>query len=387
MAALGQSDGKMDQRGEPSRVGVNLKRRYLGYAHESAKAPSSSAELVSRLTCPENHQRETTDRPPSNPTPSCPLFGLKKRAERIARLGLRPSGLSRLALGMASRRGSSIILLYHRIGPADPNSLGLVPRLPDSLFRRQLEILLEIGTIVSLDQLVSEPATEGRLRFAITFDDDDPGYVEHALPVLQSLGAPATFFLSGRSLHGLGSYWWELLETAVARLGLQEVTSRLNVSARDGRELAAACEGTPLVDVIPELVSGPTASQLDATGIRTLTMAGMDIGFHTLYHPVLPSLAEAELDAALTEGRDELESVVGKRIEFIAYPHGRGDERVALHARKAGYKAAFTNQSFVVTGRSHPYLLGRWDTRHLQPGEFKRSLILRLNRPGIGPTL
>ena len=50
---------------------------------------------------------------------------------------------------------------------------------------------------------------------AITFDDDLRSHVELALPILPVAGAPATFFLTGASLQGPASFWWERLDRAL----------------------------------------------------------------------------------------------------------------------------------------------------------------------------
>jgi hypothetical protein len=68
-------------------------------------------------------------------------------------------------------------------------------------------------------------------------------------------------------------------------------------------------------------------------------------------------------------------------MEFLAYPHGRADRRVAEHARTAGYRAAFATGGRPVGARSDPFLLGRWEAGPLRDDEFLAHLTLRLNYP------
>jgi hypothetical protein len=47
----------------------------------------------------------------------------------------------------------------------------------------------------------------------------------------------------------------------------------------------------------------------------------------------------------LTEGRAELESLLGHRLTMIAYPHGKADTRVADAARAAAFDYGFTGRT------------------------------------------
>lgn len=142
--------------------------------------------------------------------------------------------LRRAALGAAAARGRAMVLLYHRISPEGARPYEVVRSVSASLLRRQLEAVSHVADIVPLSQLLGEldepRGAHRRPRVAITFDDDDAGHVRHALPVLAALGARATFFLSGRALHGLGAYWWVALERMITERGLRGACQTLGVA-------------------------------------------------------------------------------------------------------------------------------------------------------------
>src|SRR5207248_5880950 len=50
---------------------------------------------------------------------------------------------------------------------------------------------------------------------AVTFDDDLASHLQLALPILRRTGVQATFFLTGATLRGPFSFWWERLQRAV----------------------------------------------------------------------------------------------------------------------------------------------------------------------------
>jgi peptidoglycan/xylan/chitin deacetylase (PgdA/CDA1 family) len=269
-----------------------------------------------------------------------------------------------LSLGKALLRrpaacGHYLVLCYHRIAPPCGRAEAVDPIPPDR-FAEQMRALRRVGDIIPQADALSAPRFE-RPAFVITFDDDDPSHVRHALPILRELGIPATFFLSGRSLHHMGPYWWVQLEQAALEDGVVQTARRLGRSARTLKELVRGCRAS---GAVPELVTRESPPTMQRSDIRTLAEAGMTIGFHTLRHPALTLLNDDDLVIALTDGRDALEDAAGAPVEFFAYPYGHADRRVAAAAQQAGYRAAFTLGDRPVSDPLDRFLLPRW-----QPGD------------------
>jgi peptidoglycan/xylan/chitin deacetylase (PgdA/CDA1 family) len=290
------------------------------------------------------------------------------------------------AIRAAALRGHGLVLVYHRVrADGDVARSEAVASLDRSRLRAQLEALAELGEVVGLPQLLSPPSGRRRPRFALTFDDDYPHHVDHALPVLREVGTPGTFFLSGRALHGLGPYWWERLEALVSAEGVEQAGRALGIRGDSTQELAAACERNPaarsrLAGLAPGVVEGP----LGVEGIRALAAAGMTLGFHTLEHPLLPGLDRDQLAAALTTGREELAAAAGRPMTLLAYPHGKADRRVARAARAAGYTAAWTGWPQPAQAGDDRFLLGRWEPGPLDRDAFVASVAVRLHRAAPG---
>jgi peptidoglycan/xylan/chitin deacetylase (PgdA/CDA1 family) len=309
----------------------------------------------------------------------------------VAHRSLGRASVRRLLFRGAAARGLGLALVYHRVGPEAASRSEIVPTLPLDAFRQQLLWLREVGEIVPLAELTSASARGAKPRFALSFDDDYLSHVEHALPVLRELGLPATFFLSGRCLHGLGPYWWERLEQAIAQQGLAAVCARLGLSATDPVELAAECERTGRIEVEAlELLPrggdpGDSSAGLDETGILALATAGMDIGFHTLEHPLLVGLGQEALEGALSKGRGELSEVVGRRLDRLAYPHGKADLVAARAVRRTAFQAAYTGLGRPVSATSDPFLLARWEPPQRGSAGFLEGLAACLMRSPVGP--
>ena len=103
------------------------------------------------------------------------------------------------------------------------------------------------------------------------------------------------------------------------------------------------------VFIYPNII-GKTANALSWKQIREMSDAGVDIQSHSLSHPFLTRRRHSFDDdkyatwlrRELAESKRVLEKETGKPVQFLAYPYGDYDGRVAATAAKAGYAAALT---------------------------------------------
>ncbi len=305
---------------------------------------------------------------------------VEKLIKRAGRAPMRVPIIAAVARRFAAIRGHSLVLVYHRIAPLREGMV--IPTVPPDTFRLQMATLAKLGRVVPLEELLEVGPRYGRPRFALTFDDDYPSHVDSVLPILNDLGIPATFFLCGRALHGVGPFWFQSLERLIEARGVQRVAALLGVPTASSEALALACEEDPGLQRIVEREVPTETSCLGEDEIATLARAGMTIGFHTLDHPVLTKLSDVEVEDALVRGRHTLEMVVDRALTLFAYPHGRADRRTAAMVGEAGYHAAWTGTPMPGGRGLNPYLLGRWEPGPLMPDEFAVSVSIRLNRKG-----
>jgi peptidoglycan/xylan/chitin deacetylase (PgdA/CDA1 family) len=299
----------------------------------------------------------------------------------MARRALGAGAVGEAARRISGIRGRGLVLVYHRVTHPESPSGGVVAWVSPDLLRRQIEALQDAGEIVALRALLADRERHARPRFALTFDDDDVSHVEQALPILRTLDVTATFFLSGRTLHGLGPYWFELLDALIVARGVEEVGRLLGRPGDDVEGLIAACERDVLLQKIVETDSvHGVAPRLGRADIEQLAGAGMEIGFHTVQHQILTRLRGDALAAALRDGRDELEDVVGRPLRLLAYPHGKADRRTADEVRNAGYEAAWTGRPRPMHRRDDRYLLGRWEPGRLEVDDLLVGTAIRLSR-------
>jgi peptidoglycan/xylan/chitin deacetylase (PgdA/CDA1 family) len=289
-------------------------------------------------------------------------------------------------------RPAGVALVYHKLAavPGDPRS-ELVPAFDLRLFEAHLDHLRANYRVVAPSELLqaaSERQPQGPVPVAITFDDDLPSHVDLAAPALVRANLPAAFFLCGCSIEGPHSFWWEDLQ-ALADAGRPGPAKLDSVPELDlGPTLRGAPgaihEAAELIERLPperrdaaaaELRShaGRPSRGLRASDIASLAAAGFELGFHTRHHYLLPTLHDEALPMAMSEGRERLEAVTGRRLTMIAYPHGKANARVARAARTAGYELGFTGFARPAVPAGDPLLIGRLDA-HLLPLDMDAML-------------
>ncbi len=245
--------------------------------------------------------------------------------------------------------------MYHGVEdrPGDPGDL--VPALATETFEKQIRHLQRKYRVVPASEFlaaVDQRRRGERFPVALTFDDDLRCHVATVLPIFERYGVKATFFLTGASLEHPRSFWWERLERAFVLgapnlpgvVGVPDTGSRPTVSELGAFVRQLDSESRAAVDGrLAELAgTDPRDAGLRVADVHRLVAAGMEIGFHTLRHDNLVLLPDDELAAAMVEGREALEKVVGTPLKTICYPYGYADERVANAARAAGFAAGFT---------------------------------------------
>jgi peptidoglycan/xylan/chitin deacetylase (PgdA/CDA1 family) len=93
--------------------------------------------------------------------------------------------------------------------------------------------------------------------------------------------------------------------------------------------------------------------------LRSLAHApGIEIGAHTITHPLLTTRPPAEQRSEVEDGRRRLEELTGTPVTVFSYPHGDVDAGVEAVVRKAGFSLACQTEEGAV---------GRFTPRHRLP--------------------
>ncbi len=89
-------------------------------------------------------------------------------------------------------------------------------------------------------------------------------------------------------------------------------------------------------------------------------MPGVEVGAHSVHHPYLDELGDAEIDEEVGASKRQLEDVVGARVRSFAYPHGAFDARVRQAVISAGYDSAVAVKNAISHLQDDPLAIARW---------------------------
>ncbi|HWZ49695.1 MAG TPA: polysaccharide deacetylase family protein [Herbaspirillum sp.] len=267
----------------------------------------------------------------------------------------------------ARGNGRLCILTYHRI--LDAHDFSLV-KMDVETFRWQMQLLADCFNVLPLHEALQMLLLKQipPRAVCITFDDGYRSTYDLALPILKEFGLPATVFTTTAHMDG-GNMWNDRIIEAVrllpnGPLDLRELGLDLHpiVDARNRIEIAAKLndhakyllpsERTNVIDTLEklagELAGKPVAPNLmlNREMIASLSQNGMEIGGHTVTHPILSKLDDASARSEILENKQVLERIIGKSLRLFAYPNGKVgvdyDERHVRMVEEAGYTAAFT---------------------------------------------
>ena len=293
-------------------------------------------------------------------------------------------------LSPGGQQGLSI-LIYHRVLPQkDP----LFPEEIDRVdFDRQLRILKSMFTVIPLIDAVRhvKAGTLPANAACITFDDGYADNAEVALPVLQAHGLSATFFVATGFLDG-GRMWNDtvievvrrypgaVLDASAIGLGCHPLSS---TGARQQAisSLIGQLKYVPMDERLVEVgrlvalagIDLPDDLMMTSDQVRQLQRAGMDIGGHTVNHPILAKLSSAQARAEIAHGKQTLEQITGAPVALFAYPNGKpGADYSAEHVamiRELGFEGAVSTSRGASKNNTDLFQLPRfspWDRTPLR---------------------
>lgn len=326
-----------------------------------------------------------------------------------------------------SAHGGGLILLYHRVAnlDSDPQLLAVSP----SNFRGHLRVIRRDFNPISLTDLV-DAHDRGNLpanSIVITFDDGYADNFEIAAPLLAEFNIPATIFVTPRADAADREFWWDDLERIIlqtprlpADLDLEidhtlhhwrltdgsdlrpsdpawNVLSHAPVTERQGLYLflSRILRVTPdhlrraALNILSQWAGQPpavrathramTPSQVRAAASSEL----IEIGAHTLSHPVLSTLTVNEQFEEIEGSRRAIESIIESSVTSFSYPFGcRGDfgEETIAMTQNAGFRWACANSgkpphaAALVKPSSDIFALPRALVRNWPRDEFQRHL-------------
>ena len=271
--------------------------------------------------------------------------------------------------GLTSPKGPKArltVLIFHRVLPA-----------PDALFpsevdaRRFDEIcgwLKGWFNVLPLDKAVAhlQRGTLPARSACITFDD---GYADNhqvALPILRRHGLTSTFFIATSFLDG-GRMWNDTIVESIRACDARALDlSSLDLGNHpldtiENRRAAifalikqikyrTVAERVTVTDQLARLarVRPPQDLMMSSQQVKAMHSAGMQIGAHTVSHPILARLTNEQAREEIQRSKSFLEKLLDERVSLFAYPNGKPGEDYTQQSvdmvRSLGFDAAVSTR-------------------------------------------
>ncbi len=280
---------------------------------------------------------------------------------------LKRTGLVHL-LKMAPTRPGLLVFNYHRVGDASSCDFdrGVMAVSADQL-DRQIVLLKRQAQIIGLTEalyLLNHPAQMKRPYALLTFDDGYLDNYEVALPVLRAHGCSAVFFVVPQMVGTAALPWWDEISFLIrnSRRSRLEMPPPLRLTVDSGSDRESAIETVlrffksrenrdpdrflaRLREQAGVQISAQPRRFMNWPEIRELVHYEMEIGSHTLSHPILSRLPAEEQLHELVSSKKEIEAHTRTRTRALAYPLGSRSAFTETTRRlvlEAGYEAAFS---------------------------------------------
>lgn len=302
----------------------------------------------------------------------------------------------RVRRAFSQSRKVALILVYHRIAEpiADPWGLCVSP----TLFAEQLANLRVIADPVPLETIAlarSDKDLPDR-PVAVTFDDGYAVTLTNAAPILERSAFPATVFVTTGYLDMQGEVWSDELANLVllARADPALLMRRAGIEPGSGLRFRGAGSGwyaweppnelrqwlycalydrllkmdpprrSEMLDEVRAwagalLPQGDSAHMLSSAECAQLaSIPHIEIGAHTVSHPVLSRLDAEQQKPEITNSKRVLEGLLRKPVRAFAYPYGKRNHfnsNSVAAVQAAGFECACANY-----GRPTEMNTSRW---------------------------
>ena len=304
--------------------------------------------------------------------------------------------------------GLGVILTFHHVRTtsdrlfAQNRLLEITPSFLEGVLRLLHELKYEIIPLDALTARLQNP-NPARPFCVLTFDD---GYIDnrdYALPILKRYDAPFTVFITPGFADRATPLWWLDLEDAVRAgnaIDVQLPGTRFQHPTRTPDEKIAGfkrlywamrgLDELQVRDIVATMAADAGVDTLGRVARLCMDWAALrdfareplvTIGAHTITHPRLKTLSDAQSHAEIMDSKTRIELELGREIRHFAYPVGdptSAGPREFQFCRDGGFETAVTTRPGVIFPEhaAHPHALPRISVNGLfQNPDYLRALI------------
>ncbi|OFX37851.1 MAG: hypothetical protein A2X08_06050 [Bacteroidetes bacterium GWA2_32_17] len=194
---------------------------------------------------------------------------------------------------------------------------------------------------ISLDEVAVLVETKKKVKTrkaVITLDDGWKDNLNNVLPVIEKYKIPVTIFISIAPVYD-GNLWTQVFKNAISQ--------KSDLIKKEEKKYKKIPEQRRLE--IYNLLKQNTTLKRNIITIEELLLIVQNpliyIGGHTFNHAMLNICTLKEQQFEIDDSKKHLEKIIGKQINYFAYPNGDYNDDSIQLVSKAGYRMAFTTKS------------------------------------------
>lgn len=254
-------------------------------------------------------------------------------------------------LGRYRNRHQPIVLMYHRV-VSEP----LLPGINPSVFEQQLKYLKAHFTVMPMAQLADDIRNNQVKPYslAITFDDGHGDFYTHAWPLLRKYNLPASLYVTTGFVDQKYWLWPDLLrylliktpKTSLNIPTLGNITLSQDSVLKTWNTLGDYCltlntedrwqflqQLAKQLDIEPGESAKPPFHAVTWDQLREMQTQGLEVGSHTLSHPILSALSPEQLEQELHGSYEQITQELGTSPLGICYPNGMAKDTSSIVER------------------------------------------------------
>jgi peptidoglycan/xylan/chitin deacetylase (PgdA/CDA1 family) len=321
----------------------------------------------------------------------------------------------------------AIVLMYHRVTDLiiDPFELSV----STDNFDQQLQVLKKKFTILSTEEMVHSLQRRNVPSNAvcITFDDGYADNYTNALPLLEKYNCPATFYITTGLVGQPMMYWWdelqyiflhtphlppflsitingELLEAHLQNGGFlsvidwqksknwkfedEPITQRCSLFKtvwgmlkplphEQQQKVLKELKGWAKLPIHYQMGYLPITNE----ELKTISKHPLiSLGIHTHTHQSLSLCDNSTQNAEITTCKNILKQYNSTSKSTISYPFGEYNDQTLAIAKKEEINGGFTTSEQLVTNRTSPLIIGRFQVKNWSGSLFEQHLKNWLSR-------
>jgi peptidoglycan/xylan/chitin deacetylase (PgdA/CDA1 family) len=204
----------------------------------------------------------------------------------------------------------------------------------------------------------------------ITFDDGDMSFYNNALPIIKKHKIRVSTYVSPLVAKEYKNFWFqEIVGYNVEKLFkiIKKVTNIKSGDFQPGEvkkilktlQLEVIWEIIKLYQLETQTQAKPPMNMTDKHLIELKSSGLVEIGAHTLHHPILTNETIAFATNEITGSIDQLSDILNHETKYFVYPNGAYGDREIEILKDKGIRLAFTSNRDKISRSNNPLCIPR----------------------------